>query len=586
MSKGLFTVLVMGLAIAGFSSVADAQCADPPAGMVAWWPLDETVGVKATDIAGSVANDGTWHGVPTPVVGNVKGALRFDLDTQFVEVPDHPELNFGTGSLTIDAWIQTNTTSGIQVIVDKRGGPEASPIGYVFFLINGVLGFQLDDGEPFTGNIWTTGPILTDGAWHHVAVTVARPSGLVQFYANGALLVRDPASSPILVPGDVSNGASLQIGNRRTLSGPAPFHGSIDELELFNRALNPLEINAIFTAGNLGKCKPLCLIGSGGVLGQIFDIAPETGAASNVRGGVGEILDRIAFSPDGKLYGITSDPNFANPDNLVTIDPATGAIVGTPVALPFILGSGFAIDPSTGVFYVNDFFNNLYAIDPKTGILADVGLMDVFPDCTVSGLAFDGVDLYAVTPGGCFFEIPPKIYRVDKSDATTTHIADINPVSVYSIQFDPLTRELYCSNGVNLFRMLPATGALMTIGSIGIATYALAFVPRVCSRVTAVETALSLAHMNALGQNRPNPFNPATTIPYSLATPGHIALRIYDVAGRLIRTLVDRVQVAGTYSARWDGRSDSGGRVASSIYFYRITYPGGARSVKKMAIMR
>ncbi|HEY3156410.1 MAG TPA: T9SS type A sorting domain-containing protein [Candidatus Eisenbacteria bacterium] len=92
--------------------------------------------------------------------------------------------------------------------------------------------------------------------------------------------------------------------------------------------------------------------------------------------------------------------------------------------------------------------------------------------------------------------------------------------------------------------------------------------------------------INALSQNRPNPFNPETIISYSLAARGKVAIRIYDVSGRRVRTLVDAVKDPGVYQARWTGELDSGGKAASSIYFYKITYPDGTSSAKKMAILR
>jgi hypothetical protein len=91
---------------------------------------------------------------------------------------------------------------------------------------------------------------------------------------------------------------------------------------------------------------------------------------------------------------------------------------------------------------------------------------------------------------------------------------------------------------------------------------------------------------NALSQNRPNPFNPETLIPYSLAASGKVTIRIYDISGRCIRALVDAVKDPGVHQARWTGELDSGGKAASSIYFYRITYPDGTTSAKKMAILR
>jgi hypothetical protein len=75
---------------------------------------------------------------------------------------------------------------------------------------------------------------------------------------------------------------------------------------------------------------------------------------------------------------------------------------------------------------------------------------------------------------------------------------------------------------------------------------------------------------NRLHGNFPNPFNPATTVRFSLAGPGPASLRIYDVQGRVVRTLVDEPMVAGEHTVRWDGRTDSGAQAASGVYFMRL----------------
>jgi len=96
----------------------------------------------------------------------------------------------------------------------------------------------------------------------------------------------------------------------------------------------------------------------------------------------------------------------------------------------------------------------------------------------------------------------------------------------------------------------------------------------------------AVPRVNALGQNRPNPFNPATAIPFSTAKSGRVTIRVFDVAGRLVKTLVDRPMPSGDYVARWNGEMESGGRAASGAYFYRIVFPGGEMSNKKMIILR
>jgi len=96
----------------------------------------------------------------------------------------------------------------------------------------------------------------------------------------------------------------------------------------------------------------------------------------------------------------------------------------------------------------------------------------------------------------------------------------------------------------------------------------------------------AVPRVNALGQNRPNPFNPETIIPYRLAVRGRVVIRIFDIGGRLVRTLIDQREEAGPHEARWNGTTEHEGRAASGVYFYRITYPDGGISAKKMMMLR
>jgi hypothetical protein len=84
----------------------------------------------------------------------------------------------------------------------------------------------------------------------------------------------------------------------------------------------------------------------------------------------------------------------------------------------------------------------------------------------------------------------------------------------------------------------------------------------------------------ALQQNKPNPFNPATTIRFQLAEPDRARLAIYDVAGRLIRTLVDARLGTEAMSIAWDGRDDLGAVVPSGTYLYRLQTSRESRTKK------
>ena len=83
-------------------------------------------------------------------------------------------------------------------------------------------------------------------------------------------------------------------------------------------------------------------------------------------------------------------------------------------------------------------------------------------------------------------------------------------------------------------------------------------------------TSVTLPTEFRLEQNYPNPFNPSTVIRYSLKTPAHVRLYIYNLIGQKIRTLEDTYQNAGKYALIWDGKDDKNNPVSSGIYIYTI----------------
>ncbi len=86
-----------------------------------------------------------------------------------------------------------------------------------------------------------------------------------------------------------------------------------------------------------------------------------------------------------------------------------------------------------------------------------------------------------------------------------------------------------------------------------------------------------------LGKNYPNPFNPMTTIAFSLPRADHVRLAVFDLAGHLVRTLVDEGRAAGTHTVVWEGLNNAGYPVASGMYFYRME--AGSRSMARGMVM-
>lgn len=89
-----------------------------------------------------------------------------------------------------------------------------------------------------------------------------------------------------------------------------------------------------------------------------------------------------------------------------------------------------------------------------------------------------------------------------------------------------------------------------------------------------------------LEQNAPNPFNPYTVIRYRLPEAAQASLRIYDVQGRVVRTLVEGPLAAGEGIAAWDGKDDAGRGVTAGVYFYRLETERGENASRKMILAR
>ena len=89
----------------------------------------------------------------------------------------------------------------------------------------------------------------------------------------------------------------------------------------------------------------------------------------------------------------------------------------------------------------------------------------------------------------------------------------------------------------------------------------------------------------SLRQNYPNPFNPTTTFRYALSEDAPVTLKIYNILGQLVKTVVNDYQSAGYYESLWDGRNDVGSHAASGVYIYRMV-AGNFTATKRMLFLK
>jgi hypothetical protein len=241
--KRILFFVGLALCITGFiaGNAAAQDCVESPAGLVSWWPGDG----NATDIVSGF--DGTLVNGATFAPGFVSQAFSFDGigggRNDRVDLPNQA-LN-GLSDFTVDLWLNTTDSSatflsGANALTGNEFllGPASGGTGTFSVWVKGILG-------PLHA--------VNDGAWHHIAF--AREGLTGRLYFDGGLI--DSRSYPIGTLG-ISPGG-LMLGQEQDCVGGCfdpnqALDGLIDELEIYNRALEASEIQAIFDAGSAGKC--------------------------------------------------------------------------------------------------------------------------------------------------------------------------------------------------------------------------------------------------------------------------------------------------------------------------------------------
>ncbi len=95
-----------------------------------------------------------------------------------------------------------------------------------------------------------------------------------------------------------------------------------------------------------------------------------------------------------------------------------------------------------------------------------------------------------------------------------------------------------------------------------------------------INVEVSVPYKFTLEQNFPNPFNPATTIKYSIPELSYVTLKVYDILGREVATLVNGQKSAGSYEINFDAE-----KFASGVYFYKVQ-SGQSILIRKMILMK
>jgi autotransporter-associated beta strand protein len=237
-----------------------------PLGITHWWPGNgsaaDVIGTNNGTISNIVVTNFYTNGAivssnieTTPLLNYGVGEVSQAFDFTGVGTSPTNEVdfgtnvgNFGTNDFTVDFWIQEPSGPPVTYgVMEKRTACDYNTNMWTITSANGLLSFEISGDTNLYDTILTPTNIVADGQFHHAAIT--RQGTMLSFYIDG-LLATNYATNIV----NITNTNTFRAGQTVCVgAGVQPFLGELDELDLYDRALSPAEVFAIYHAGSLGK---------------------------------------------------------------------------------------------------------------------------------------------------------------------------------------------------------------------------------------------------------------------------------------------------------------------------------------------
>lgn len=234
----------------------------PMNGLVGWWKLDDGTGTSAADSSGT-GNTGTLTNGPTWTGGMNNGSVSFDGTNDFIDISNESNFDFEyTHPFSISAWVYRTSMTGEDAIVAKQG-PATQHAGYFFELTPSsncfagcaVFGIASDTNASLQSYIFSYNGATPLNTWLHMVATY-NGNGLmsgVHIYVNGVDQTDQAGPYNGLGANSILNNTDVHIGVVDAALND-PFHGNIDDVRIYNRALSATEVSNLYyaTGGTAG----------------------------------------------------------------------------------------------------------------------------------------------------------------------------------------------------------------------------------------------------------------------------------------------------------------------------------------------
>jgi subtilisin-like proprotein convertase family protein len=466
-----------------------------------------------------------------------------------IRVPNNSAFNL-TGGGTIEAWVYCNLPGGYTVI--SKGTTQANTTFRLYIQGSGLVSMQL-------GNSSVSAGLVQFQKWNHVAVSWTGAGGgnySVKFYINGKFINQQLLATSIPITND-----PLRIGNLQW-DANNNFNGYMDELRIWSREMTQIEIRANMFNSTRSQTLIGPLVASWDFEGNLNNISTTAGINGTFN------------------TGAANTCRFSGYLNETTTGPISDIFDGHPTTInrkenpsnPFPGGFSLRV-PDLTIPAGTTVYDTIY-------IPGNVSINDVEVFLSVQQPSVSGIIAKLKAPNGQ--ERSLVSINGGQGNGILTFFKDgTTPLSAFNAPWSYLAAPY---QAFNLFGLSSPQGnwVLSVQNTAGQPEgKLLGWGLRINNSVTGVQPVSgSIPEEFSLRQNYPNPFNPATTIEFSIPRESNAKLRVFDLLGKEVKSLVNEDLNAGVYKIELDASS-----LASGTYFYKLETDGFV-DVKKMILVK
>jgi Zn-dependent metalloprotease len=324
--------------------------------------------------------------------------------------------------------------------------------------------------------------------------------------------------------------------------------------------------------------------------GKILTLDLTSGAGTGLGESNFDELSSLTISPNSNIiYGISSNDS----STIIVRVNATGGDAWSLYTLNLGDLTGIAFD-SSGTLYASQLIGNIYSIDL---INRDYSFVTTVNGLTsVLSMTINQITNEVWVVPNVVIGAKDKVYTLDLTTGDATLVGQTG--------FNKLTNDMAFDENGNLYGVIGGSseegqlimidtndGSGSLVGNIGFQNVVgLAYSINGDPSSIENDNDSNVPSDYSLAQNYPNPFNPSTSIEFSVPVNSDVTIRIYNLLGEVVTTLVNEEISTGNHSVAWNGNDEGGNKVSSGIYFYEMKANGNNGSaysqIKKMVLLK